>query len=101
MLKDFLDEHSSWPIEKITQCVTNRFKSVGVALSDDPHFWIPKLASFLQGPKDKFGKTSTELAAAPKTKAPRAVVDLPPPTAQPANDALIRSWKDKQIGREQ
>jgi hypothetical protein len=100
-LKDFLDEHSCWTTERIAQCVANRFKSVGVALSDDPHYWIPKLASFLQGPKDKFGKTTTELAAAPQTKAPRAVVNLPPPTAQPENDALIRSWKGKQIGRVQ
>jgi hypothetical protein len=101
MLKDFLDEHSSWPIEKITQCVANRFKSDGVSLSADPYSWISVLASFLDGPKDRFGKTRAELAAAPKTKAPRAVVELPPPTAQPANDALIRSWKDKQIGRVQ
>jgi hypothetical protein len=93
-LKDFLNEHPGWTTEKITQCVTNRFKSVGVALSDDPHFWIPKLASFLQGPKDKFGKTTTELAAAPKTTAPRAVEHVPPPTAQPDKVRFLARWKE-------
>lgn len=100
MLKGFLAEHSSWPIEKITQCVTNRFKSDGVSLSADPHSWISDLASFLQGPKDKYGKTRVDLAAAaPKTRAPRPIENVPPPIAQPENDALIRSWKGKQIGR--
>jgi len=95
VLKDFLDEHASWPIETITQCVTNYFKSEGVGLADDPHFWIPKLAGYLQGPKNKFGRTTSELAAAPqaKTKVPRAVVNLPPPR-QPENDALIRRWTE-------
>jgi hypothetical protein len=100
-LKDFLDEHSSWPTEMITQCVTNRFKSEGVALAEDPHAWIPVLASFLQCPKDRFGKTRAELAAAPQTKASRAVAKVPPPARQPENDALLRSWKEKQIGRVQ
>jgi hypothetical protein len=100
-LKDFLAEHasSSWPIETITQCVANRFKSDGVSLSADPHSWISDLASFLNGPKDRFGKTRAKLAAAPKTTAPRTVEQVPPPARQPENDALLRSWKDKQIGR--
>lgn len=91
-LKDFLASHC-WTTEVITRCVTNRFKSEGAVIAEDPHFWIPNLAGYLQGPKDKFGKTKAVLSAAPKTKAPRAVVNLPPPTAQPENDALIRSWK--------
>ena len=93
-LKDFLDERPGWTTEEITQCVTNRFKSVGVVLSDDPHFWIPKLAGFLQGPKDKFGKTTTELAGAPKMKAPRAVEHVPPPAAQPDKVKLLARFKE-------
>jgi hypothetical protein len=98
VLKDFLEAHSGWTNEALMRCVTHRFKSDGVPLAEDPMYWIPHLASYLQGPKDKFGKTKAELSAAPKTKAPRAVVKLPPPTAQPENDALIRSWKGKQVG---
>lgn len=94
-LKDFLDEHPGWTTEKITQCVTNRFKSVGVALSDDPHFWIPKLASFLQGPKDKFGKTTTEPAVVPQTKAPHAIENVPP-IAQPDKRDRIARWKNSE-----
>jgi hypothetical protein len=95
-LKDFLTEHasSSWPIEKITQCVANRFKSDGVSVSADPHSWISDLASFLQGPKDRFGKTRAEFAAAPKTKAPRAVVNLPPLIAQPDKVKALARWKE-------
>jgi len=96
-LKDFLAEHSSssWPIEKITQCVANRFKSDGVSLSADPHSWISDLASFLQGPKDRFGKTKVELAAAaPKTKAPRPVETIPPPVAQPDKMKALARWKE-------
>jgi hypothetical protein len=100
-LKDFLAEHpgSSWPIERITQCVANRFKSDGVSLSADPHSWISDLASFLNGPKDRFGKTRAELAAAPKAKAPRALENVPPPTAKPENLALMESWR--RVGRVQ
>jgi hypothetical protein len=94
-LKDFLAEHSSssWPIERITQCVANRFKSDGVSLSADPHSWISDLASFLNGPKDKYGKTRAELATAPKIKAPRPVENIPPLIAQPDKVKAMEGWK--------
>lgn len=95
-LKDFLNPLSGWTTEAIRRCVANRFKSEGVALAEDPVYWIPRLASFLQGPKDKFGKTRAELAAAQQTKAPRAVANVSPPKARPENLALLKSWKKEQ-----
>jgi DNA-binding transcriptional ArsR family regulator len=57
VLKDFLETHRTWPNEAFSMCISNRFASEGISTSEDPVFWISKLASYHQGPKDKFGKT--------------------------------------------
>jgi hypothetical protein len=53
-LANFLKSHD-WPVEKIFDCIRNRFKSEE-NLAQEPARWIPRLGDFAGGPLDKFGK---------------------------------------------
>jgi hypothetical protein len=44
-----------WPLERLQQCVRNRFASEYDSM-DPPHWWIPKLYKYRDGPLDRYGQ---------------------------------------------
>ncbi len=49
VLKNFLNG-CPWTPEEINQCITNRFASANVSVSEMPSTWIPNLARYRAGP---------------------------------------------------
>jgi hypothetical protein len=54
-LSNFLREHSSWPTEKILECIRDRFRSE-INTAQEPRYWIERLAEFAAGPLNAYGK---------------------------------------------
>lgn len=55
LLKSFLASRPDWPLEKIFDCIRNRWKSE-TNLAQEPKRWISKLGDYAGGPLNKFGQ---------------------------------------------
>jgi hypothetical protein len=76
-LATLLSETPDWTVEDYKRCISNRFASDGVAVSEDPKVFISHLPKYLSGPLNQYGQpknhgsgtAGTPLSAVEKTRA--------------------------------